>query len=154
MSSAFAPSSSLMKFSRNFAEFSRTCWDFFFLKNSDKISWILTECWPNSNRSKIRMIRSLGNRIFQPWGWRAAAEVLSRAVMALEMGLEPAVRGEPPARSGSSHISPNRILWCPLTRLFRLPSPQILEISNFLKTICTSPPLNPSKFLKIKNYRR
>ena len=31
--------------------------------------------------------------------------------------------------------------------------PQILEIGNFLKIICTLPPLNPSKFLKIKNYR-
>ena len=67
----------LMIFSRNFAEHSRKCWEVLkfskFLKDSFKIV-IISRILLNSDRilmefwcSKIRMIRSLGNRIFQPW---------------------------------------------------------------------------------------
>ena len=36
------------------------------LMNSSKCTWILTEFWRNSDDWKIRMIRSLAHRIFQP----------------------------------------------------------------------------------------
>ena len=76
-----------MKIYRNFAEHSRKLLEFLndseFLKSSEKISWILTEFYPDSDRSKIRMIRSLGNRIIQlcqpPQEGRADGEPLAAA---------------------------------------------------------------------------
>ena len=55
LSSIFAPI--LIKFSRNFAEYSRKYWEFLefqnFLENSEKISWILIEFWQNSDHQKF-----------------------------------------------------------------------------------------------------
>jgi hypothetical protein len=38
-----------------------------FLMNSSKFKWVLAEIWQNSDRSKVRMVRSLANRTFQLW---------------------------------------------------------------------------------------
>ena len=47
--------------------------------DSDKFSQILTEFWQNSDRSKIRMVRSLAHRTFSPWASRRTSRA-SRAV--------------------------------------------------------------------------
>ena len=41
-----------------------------FLMNSDKISWILREFLPEFWCSKVRLVRSLAHRTFQPWDGR------------------------------------------------------------------------------------
>ena len=62
-----------MILSRNFADYSKGYWEI--LKNLNQNFWMNLKTFLNSGRilktefgaAKIRMIRSLGNRIFQPW---------------------------------------------------------------------------------------
>ena len=60
----------LMKISRNFAEYSRICWEFFkfqkFSREFWEIFWNLTEFWQNSDPWKVRLVRSVADRTFQP----------------------------------------------------------------------------------------